>query len=90
MWRRRPCRAWSIACASVGEDTGDPFTHPVKEYVDRKDAYLKSQLGNHEGADRPNKKHLDPRAWLSLAEEGMTARLVQACEDLVSLGKFFY
>lgn len=58
--------------------------------MDRKDAYLKSQLGNSEGADRPNKKHLDRRAWLSLAEKGMTDRLVQACGDLGSLGKFSY
>jgi fructose-bisphosphate aldolase class II len=56
--------------------------------MDDKDAYLKSQLGNPEGPTKPNKKHIDPRAWLALGEKGMVARLVQAFEDLGALGKF--
>ena len=31
--------------------------------------YLKSQIGNSEGNDIPNKKYYDPRVWLRKAEE---------------------
>ena len=33
-----------------------------------------------------NKKQYDPRAWGKLAEAGMAARVVRACEDLRSAG----
>jgi fructose-bisphosphate aldolase class II len=33
-----------------------------------------------------NKKAYDPRAWGKAAEEGMAARVVQACTDLRSAG----
>ncbi|MND01132.1 Fructose-bisphosphate aldolase class 2 [compost metagenome] len=56
--------------------------------MDDNDAYLRSQLGNPEGADKPNKKYIDPRGWLHLGERGMTTRLVEAFRDLGALGKF--
>jgi fructose-bisphosphate aldolase class II len=56
--------------------------------MDEKGAYLKSQLGNPEGPDAPNKKYLDPRAWVHLGEKGMAARLVEAFKDLNANGKF--
>ena len=34
-----------------------------------------------------NMKDYDPRAWGKAGEAGMTARVVQACEDLMSAGK---
>jgi len=43
---------------------------------------LKSQIGNSEGIDIPNKKYYDPRAWLRKAEESFISRLTQAFEDL--------
>jgi len=56
--------------------------------MDEKSAYLKDQLGNPEGADKPNKKYIDPRGWLHLGEKGMTARLVEAFKDLNSFEQF--
>ena len=56
--------------------------------MDEKGPYLKSQLGNPEGPEKPNKKYIDPRAWVYLGEKGITARLVQACKELGSFGKF--
>jgi fructose-bisphosphate aldolase class II len=56
--------------------------------MDDKDGYLKSQLGNPDGADKPNKKHIDPRAWLAAGEKGMAARIVEAFSDLGASGKF--
>jgi fructose-bisphosphate aldolase class II len=34
-----------------------------------------------------DKKAYDPRAWGKAAEQGMAARVVEACEDLMSAGK---
>ena len=73
---------------NIDTDTQFAFLTPIKKYMDEKDAYLKSQLGNPEGPDKPNKKHIDPRVWLHHGEKGLAARVVQACKDLGSFDKF--
>ena len=82
--------AVSYGCVKMNIDTDTQwaFTHPIKSFMDEKGAYLLSQLGNPEGPDKPNKKYIDPRGWLHLGEKGFTARLVQACKELNSFGKF--
>jgi fructose-bisphosphate aldolase class II len=52
--------------------------HNYKKY----EAFLQAQLGNPEGADKPNKKHYDPRIWLRKGEENFVKRLEVAFEDL--------
>ena len=49
--------------------------------------YLQAQIGNPEGADKPNKKKYDPRVWLREAEKSTVARLKIAYEDLNALNK---
>ena len=44
--------------------------------------YLQAQLGNPDGADKPNKKYYDPRVWLRKGEESFIKRLEIAFEDL--------
>jgi fructose-bisphosphate aldolase class II len=73
---------------NIDTDTQWAFTQPVKKYMDDKSAYLQGQLGNPEGADKPNKKQIDPRAWLHLGEKGMAARLVEAFKDLNAFEQF--
>ncbi len=80
--------SYGVVKMNIDTDTQWAFTKPVKEYMDQKDAYLHAQIGNPEGDDKPNKKQIDPRAWLHLGEKGMAARLVQAFEDLGAVGKF--
>jgi fructose-bisphosphate aldolase, class II len=46
------------------------------------EAFLQGQLGNPEGADKPNKKYYDPRVWLRKGQETFTKRLITAFEDL--------
>lgn len=58
------------------------FTAGVKKYMDEKDAYLKTQIGNPEGDDKPNKKYYDPRAWQRLGEVSFVERLKEAFADL--------
>jgi fructose-bisphosphate aldolase class II len=80
--------SYGVVKMNIDTDTQWAFTEPVKKYMDDKGAYLKSQLGNPEGPDKPNKKYIDPRAWLFLGQKGMTARLVEAFKNLGSYGKF--
>jgi len=54
----------------------------VQKYYKKNEAYLQSQLGNPEGADKPNKKFYDPRVWLRKGEESFIARLEVAFNDL--------
>lgn len=37
----------------------------VRDYVTKNIEYLNTQVGNPEGADKPNKKKYDPRVWVS-------------------------
>ncbi|HTM43774.1 MAG TPA: class II fructose-bisphosphate aldolase, partial [Polyangiaceae bacterium] len=60
--------SYGVVKMNIDTDTQWAFTQPVKQYMDEKDGYLHSQLGNPEGADKPNKKYIDPRAWMHLGE----------------------
>ena len=84
----REAVSYGVVKMNIDTDTQYAFLAPIKKYIDEKDAYLKSQLGNPDGADKPNKKHIDPRVWVALGEKGMAARVVEACRDLGSSGKF--
>ena len=55
---------------NIDTDTQWAFTHPIKQFMDEKGAYLMSQIGNPEGPDKPNKKYIDPRGWLHSAKRG--------------------
>ncbi len=84
----REAVSYGVVKMNIDTDTQWAFAHPVKAYMDKNDAYLHTQIGNPEGDDKPNKKKIDPRAWLHQGEKAMAARLVQAFEDLGALGKF--
>ncbi|HVY31258.1 MAG TPA: class II fructose-bisphosphate aldolase [Polyangiaceae bacterium] len=80
--------SYGVVKMNIDTDTQWAFTHPIKKYMDEKSAYLQGQLGNPEGADKPNKKQIDPRSWVHLGEKGMAARLVEAFKDLNSFDQF--
>ncbi len=84
----REAVSYGVVKMNIDTDTQWAFTHPVKEYMDKYDGYLKSQIGNPEGPDKPNKKQIDPRAWMHLGEKGVVDRLKAAFDDLNSTGKF--
>ena len=66
---------------NIDTDTQYAFTRPVVEHMFRNyDGVLKvdGEVGN--------KKAYDPRAWGKLAEAGMAARIVEACQNLRSAG----
>ncbi len=72
---------YGVIKMNVDTDTQYAFTRPVADHMFKNyDGVLKidGEVGN--------KKQYDPRAWGKLAEAGMAARVVRACEDLRSAG----
>ena len=58
------------------------FWEGILNYYKKNEAFLQAQLGNPEGADKPNKKYYDPRVWLRKGEESFIQRLETAFDDL--------
>ena len=58
------------------------FWEGVLQNYKKSEPYLQGQLGNPEGADKPNKKYYDPRVWLRKGEETFIQRLEVAFDDL--------
>ena len=72
---------YGVVKMNVDTDTQYAYTRPVVEHMFKNyDGVLKidGEVGN--------KKTYDPRAWSKLAENGMAARIVEACTDLRSTG----
>jgi fructose-bisphosphate aldolase class II len=67
---------------NIDTDLQWAFWEGVLNNYKKNEAYLQAQLGNPEGAERPNKKYYDPRVWLRKGEETFMARLKVAFEDL--------
>jgi fructose-bisphosphate aldolase class II len=67
---------------NIDTDMQYAFMSGVRDYFNLNKDFLKTQIGNPDGLDIPNKKYYDPRVWLRKAEESFKARLTQAFEDL--------
>jgi fructose-bisphosphate aldolase class II len=67
---------------NIDTDMQWAFLSGIRDYVTDNMAYLKTQIGNPEGADKPNKKKYDPRVWLRQGEQYFIQRLTQAFDDL--------
>lgn len=67
---------------NIDTDTQWAFWDGMRAYEAKYHDYLQGQIGNPEGADKPNKKYYDPRMPLRAAEEAMADRLVKAAQDL--------
>ena len=73
--------SYGVIKMNVDTDTQYAFTRPVADHMMRNyDGVLKvdGEVGN--------KKQYDPRAWGKAAEAGLSARVVQACQNLNSAG----
>ena len=67
---------------NIDTDTQWSFWDGIREYEAKNHDYLQAQIGNPDGADKPNKKYYDPRMPLRAAEEATVERLGKAMEDL--------
>jgi fructose-bisphosphate aldolase, class II len=78
----REAIGYGVVKMNVDTDTQYAFTRPVAGHM----------FTNYDGVlkvdgDVGSKKAYDPRTWGKAAEESMTARVVEACQDLMSVGK---
>lgn len=72
---------------NIDTDMQWAFWEGVLNNYKKNEGYLQAQLGNPEGADKPNKKYYDPRVWLRKGEETFIKRLEVAFEDLNCINK---
>ena len=78
----REAIGYGVIKMNIDTDLQFAFTEGVRDYMIEKIEYLKTQIGNPEGEDKPNKKYYDPRKWMREGELTFINRLVQAFEDL--------
>lgn len=78
----REAISYGVIKMNIDTDLQFAFNEGIRDYMVGKLDYLKTQVGNPEGEDLPNKKYYDPRVWLRKGEEAFKARLIQAFEDL--------
>ena len=78
----REAISYGVIKMNIDTDLQFAFTEGVRDYMVDKIDYLKTQIGNPEGADSPNKKHYDPRVWVRKGEVTFNTRLEQAFADL--------
>ena len=73
---------------NIDTDTQWAYWDGMRAFEKKEHAFLQTQIGNPNGADKPNKKFYDPRAWIRKAEETMCARVQVSCEKLGSVGSY--
>ena len=78
----REAISYGVIKMNIDTDTQFAYTEGVRDYIISKEGYLKTQIGNPEGDDIPNKKYYDPRVWVRKGEATLVARLEKAFEDL--------
>merc|ERR1719453_1690079 len=70
---------------NIDTDTQWSYWSGIREFEAKFHGYLQTQIGNPEGAEKPNKKYYDPRECLRSAETSIADRLQQCFEDLKSV-----
>jgi len=78
----REAIGYGVIKMNIDTDLQFAYTEGIRDYISTKLDYLKTQIGNPDGEDQPNKKHYDPRKWIREGELTFIKRLTQAFEDL--------
>ncbi|KAI6809793.1 Fructose-bisphosphate [Hortaea werneckii] len=76
-----------VCKVNLDTDMQYAYTEGIRDYMIKNKDYLSSQVGNPDGADKPNKKFYDPRVWVREGEKTMTKRVAVALEDFNSANK---
>jgi fructose-bisphosphate aldolase class II len=85
----REAISYGVIKMNIDTDTQWAFWDGVHQYYNKKKDFLQGQIGNPEGADKPNKKYYDPREWLREGEKGIVERMKIAFEDLQAVEKYY-
>ena len=78
----REAIGYGVIKMNIDTDLQFAYTEGIRDYMGKHIEYLKSQIGNPEGPESPNKKFYDPRKWLREGEVTFKTRLKKAFEDL--------
>ena len=78
----REAIGYGVIKMNIDTDLQFAFTEGIRDYMNDNIDYLRTQIGNPDGADQPNKKHYDPRKWLRVGDATLKSRLKQSFEDL--------
>ena len=78
----REAISYGVIKMNIDTDLQYAYMEGIRDYFNNKSQYLKTQIGNPDGEDIPNKKHYDPRKWIREAELTFKDRLKQAFKDL--------
>ena len=73
---------YGVVKMNIDTDMQFAFNEGVRNYIVDNLDYLKTQIGNPNGPEEPNKKYYDPRKFLRSGEEAFVTRLKKAFEDL--------
>ena len=78
----REAIGYGVIKMNIDTDLQFAFTEGCRDYIAEKMEYLKTQIGNPEGAELPNKKYYDPRKWIREGEATFMKRLERSFADL--------
>lgn len=78
----REAIGYGVIKMNIDTDLQFAYAEGVRDYVAKHMEYLKTQIGNPEGAEVPNKKYYDPRKWVRECELTFKTRLKRAFKDL--------
>jgi fructose-bisphosphate aldolase class II len=78
----REAIGYGVVKMNIDTDLQFAFTEGVRDYVAENMEYLRTQIGNPEGDELPNKKYYDPRKFMREGELTFIKRLSQSFEDL--------
>lgn len=78
----REAIGYGVVKMNIDTDLQFAYTEGARDYITSKIDYLKTQIGNPEGDDQPNKKYYDPRKWMRECEVTFGKRLEQSFHDL--------
>mmetsp|Transcript_9587 Transcript_9587/g.21377 ORF Transcript_9587/g.21377 Transcript_9587/m.21377 type:complete len:1067 (-) Transcript_9587:225-3425(-) len=78
-------RRHGVVKMNVDTDTQWAYWSGIKEFYEKNEGYLQGQIGNPQGADKPNKNYYDPRKWNREAEVALVERVKVSCADLANI-----
>merc|ERR1712008_279665 len=67
---------------NIDTDTQWAYWDGLRGFYKKNEGYLQGQIGNPDGADKPNKKFYDPRVWIRAAEESLIKRAHESFKSL--------
>ena len=78
----REAIGYGVIKMNIDTDLQFAYTEGIRDYMGKHVDFLKTQIGNPEGTEVPNKKYYDPRKWLREGENTFKTRLKKAFQDL--------